>query len=260
MISIMQDKKQITFNNKIEKVMAVAAALVLWQLAAVLIGEEILLVSPLKVASRLSQLIFEAEFWGAVLFSFERITLGFVMAVVCGIVFAVAAYRYRIVEVFLWPYMAVIKAIPVASFIILCLIWLNSSSLPIFISFLIVLPVIYTNMLQGFKSTTKEILQMAEIFRLSFAKKLIYIYLPRLKPHFISALSVSLGLAWKSGVAAEIIAISDGSMGEMLYNAKLYLATADLFSCTVTIVVVSIVFEKVVLSAVNRIFKRLEDI
>ena len=101
---------------------------------------------------------------------------------------------------------------------------------------------------------------MAEIFRLSFAKKLIYIYLPRLKPHFISALSVSLGLAWKSGVAAEIIAISDGSMGEMLYNAKLYLATTDLFSWTVTIVVVSIVFEKVVLSAVNRIFKRLEDI
>ena len=255
----MQDKKQITFNNKIEKVMAVAAALVLWQLAAVLIGEEILLVSPLKVASRLAELVFETEFWSAVLFSFKRITLGFIMAVASGIVLAVAAYRYRIVEVFLWPYMAVIKAIPVASFIILCLIWLNSSSLPVFISFLIVLPVIYTNMLQGFKSTTKEMLQMAEIFRLSFSKKLLYIYLPRLKPHFISALSVSLGLAWKSGVAAEIIAISDGSMGEMLYNAKLYLATADLFSWTVTIVVVSIVFEKVILSAVNRMFKRLED-
>lgn len=239
--------------------MAVAAALVLWQLAAVLIGEEILLVSPLKVASRLAELVFETEFWSAVLFSFKRITLGFIMAVASGIVLAVAAYRYRIVEVFLWPYMAVIKAIPVASFIILCLIWLNSSSLPVFISFLIVLPVIYTNMLQGFKSTTKEMLQMAEIFRLSFSKKLLYIYLPRLKPHFISALSVSLGLAWKSGVAAEIIAISDGSMGEMLYNAKLYLATADLFSWTVTIVVVSIVFEKVILSAVNRMFKRLED-
>lgn len=259
MISTMQDKKQTTLNNKFEKVLAVAAALVLWQLAAVFIGEEILLVSPFKVLHRLSELVFEPEFWSAVMFSFKRITFGFLLAVLCGIVFAVAAYRYRIVEVFLWPYMAVIKAIPVASFIILCLIWLNSSSLPVFISFLIVLPVIYTNMLQGFKSTDAKMLEMAKIFRLSFGKKLLFIYLPKLKPHFISALSISLGLAWKSGVAAEIIAISDGSMGEMLYNAKLYLATADLFSWTVVIVCVSILFEKVILLAVNRIFRKLED-
>lgn len=260
MISTMQDNKQFTLNNKIEKVLAVAAALLLWQLAAVIIGEEILLVSPIKVISRLSQLVFEAEFWGAVLFSFKRITLGFIIAVASGIVLAVLAYRYRIIEILLWPYMAVIKAVPVASFIILCLIWLTSESLPIFISFLIVLPVIYTNMLSGFKNTEKEMLQMAEIFRLSFGKKLVYIYLPKLKPYFISALSISLGLAWKSGVAAEIIGIPDGSMGEMLYQAKLYLATADLFSWTVTIVVISILFEKVILLAVNKIFSRLEDL
>lgn len=239
--------------------MAVAAAVVLWQLAAVYIGEEVLLVSPLKVAVRLWELVFTAQFWSAVLFSFKRITLGFVLAVFCGCLLAVASYRYRIVEVFLWPYMAMIKAIPVASFVILCLIWLSSSSLPVFIAFLIVLPVIYTNMLQGFKSTSKEMLQMAEIFRLSFGKRLVYIYLPKLKPYIVSALSVSLGLAWKSGVAAEIIGIPDGSMGEMLYQAKLYLATSDLFAWTVTIVLVSIAFEKVVLWAVNRIFKRLED-
>jgi NitT/TauT family transport system permease protein len=184
---------------------------------------------------------------------------GFLIAVTSGIVLAVTAYHFRIVEVFLWPYMAVIKAIPVASFIILCLIWLNSSTLPAFIAFLIVLPVIYTNMLAGFKSTDKKMLEMAKIFRLSFRKRLVFIYLPKLKPYIISALSISLGLAWKSGVAAEMIAISDGSMGEMLYNAKLYLATADLFSWTVTIVIVSILFEKVILWAVNKIFNKLED-
>ncbi|MBR5251783.1 MAG: ABC transporter permease subunit [Oscillospiraceae bacterium] len=239
--------------------MAVATAVVLWQLAAVYIGEEVLLVSPLKVVSRLCELVFAQEFWSAVLFSFKRITLGFVLAVLCGCALAVTSYRYRIVEVFLWPYMAVIKAIPVASFIILCLIWLTSSSLPVFISFLIVLPVIYTNMLQGFKSTSKEMHQMADIFRLSFTRRLVYIYLPKLKPYILSALSVSLGLAWKSGVAAEIIGIPDGSMGEMLYQAKLYLATSDLFAWTVVIVLISIAFEKVVLWTVNRIFRKLED-
>ena len=182
------------------------------------------------------------------------------MAVIAGTLLAVASYRNRLAEVFLWPYMSVIKATPVASFIILCLIWLTSSSLPVFISFLMALPIIYTNMLAGFKSTDKKLLQMADIFRFSFRKKLIYIYLPNIKTHFISACSVALGLTWKAGVAAEIIGIPDGSMGEMLYNAKLYLATADLFSWTVTIVCVSILFEKLFMKLIHKLFERLEDL
>ena len=247
-------------KSKIDKIIAVAAALLLWQLASVIIGEEVLLVSPLKVLVRLSELIFEKEFYNAVAFSFIRITLGFVLAVVMGTIFATAAYRWHWAETMLWPYMSVIKATPVASFIILCLIWLNSSSLPIFISFLMALPIIYTNMLAGFKNTDNKLLQMAEIFRFSFKKKLVYIYLPNIKPYFISACSVALGLTWKAGIAAEIIGIPDGSMGEMLYNAKLYLATADLFGWTVTIVCVSILFEKLFMKLINKIFDRLEDL
>lgn len=247
-------------KSKIEKVIAVAAALVLWQLASIIIGEEVLLVSPLKVLVRLSELVFEKEFYGAVAFSFVRITFGFVLAVIVGIVLATAAYRWHFAEILLWPYMSIIKATPVASFIILCLIWLTSSSLPVFIAFLMALPIIYTNVLAGFKSTDAKLLQMADIFRFSFAKRLRYIYLPNIKPHFISACSVALGLTWKAGIAAEIIGIPDGSMGEMLYNAKLYLATADLFSWTVTIVCVSILFEKLFMKLINTLFGRLEDL
>lgn len=247
-------------KSKIDKIIAVAAALLLWQLASVIIGEEVLLVSPLKVLVRLSELIFEKEFYSAVAFSFIRITFGFVLAVVMGIIFATAAYRWHWVETMLWPYMSVIKATPVASFIILCLIWLNSSSLPVFISFLMALPIIYTNMLAGFKSTDTKLLQMADIFRFSFKKKLVYIYMPNIKSYFISACSVALGLTWKAGIAAEIIGIPDGSMGEMLYNAKLYLATADLFSWTVTIVCVSIIFDKLFMKLINTMFKTMEDL
>ena len=247
-------------KTKIEKITAVAAALLLWQLISMIIGEEVLLVSPFKVIARLSELVLEKEFYSAVAFSFVRITFGFALAVVFGTLFATVAYRWHTVEVFLWPYMSVIKATPVASFIILCLIWLNSSSLPIFISFLMALPIIYTNLLAGFKSTDKKMLQMADIFRFSFRKKLIYIYLPNIKPYFLSACSVALGLTWKAGIAAEIISIPDGSMGEMLYNAKLYLATADLFSWTVAIVCVSILFEKLFMKLINTLFNRLEDL
>ncbi len=246
-------------KSKIEKSIAVFAALFVWQLASMLIGEDVLLVSPIKVLMRLCNLIFEKEFYFAVSFSFLRITAGFTAAVIFGVILAVAAYRHRWTEIFLWPYMSVIKATPVASFIILCLIWLNSSSLPIFISFLMALPIIYTNTLAGFKSTDIKMLQMAEIFRFSFSKKLRYIYLPNIRPHFISACSVSLGLTWKAGIAAEIIGIPSGSIGEKLYSAKLYLATADLFAWTVTIVFISIIFEKIFMKLINTLFSISED-
>lgn len=247
-------------KNKFEKILSVAIAILLWHVLADIISEKVLLVSPLDVVIRLSELVFESSFWKTILFSFKRITLGFLIAVITGTILAILSYRYRLVEVFLWPYMAIIKSTPVASFIILCLIWLTSSSLPIFISFIIVVPVIYSNMLAGFKSTDKKMLEMAELFNLSFKKKLLFIYLPIIKPHFISACTISIGLAWKSGIAAEIIGIPSGSIGEMLYNSKLYLATADLFSWTVTIVVVSILFEKVVLFLLNKLFCRLENL
>ncbi|MBE6878077.1 MAG: ABC transporter permease subunit [Ruminococcaceae bacterium] len=247
-------------RTRFEKILAVATAVLLWQLAAVIIGEEVLLVSPFRVLLRLSELIFEAEFWGTILFSFKRITLGFFIALAAGTALAILSYRFRIAEVFLWPYISIIKATPVASFVILCLIWLSSSSLPVFIAFLMAVPIIYTNMLQGFKSCDSKMLEMAEIFRFSFGKRLLYIYFPQVKSHFISACSVSLGLSWKAGIAAEIIGIPDGSMGEMLYQAKLYLATADLFSWTVTIILVSVLFEKAVMFIINRIFDRLEDL
>ncbi|MBQ9845089.1 MAG: ABC transporter permease subunit [Oscillospiraceae bacterium] len=247
-------------RNRFEKILAVAAAVLLWQLAAVAIGEEVLLVSPLKVVLRLSELIFEAEFWGTILFSFKRITLGFFIALAAGTALAILSYRFRIVEIFLWPYISIIKATPVASFVILCLIWLSSSQLPIFIAFLMAVPIIYTNMLGGFKSTDRKLLEMAEIFRFSFGKRLLYIYFPQVKSHFVSACSVSLGLSWKAGIAAEIIGIPDGSMGEMLYQAKLYLATADLFSWTVTIILVSVLFEKAVMCVINILFSTMEGL
>ena len=245
-------------NTKFEKVLSVAIALLLWQLLAVIISEEVLLVSPIQVLIRLSELIFEKNFWNAILFSFIRITSGFFIAIMIGILLAILAYRFRIVEVLLWPYITIIKSTPVASFIILCLIWLSSSTLPIFISIIIVVPVVYANMLTGFKSTDQKMLEMAELFNLSFKKKFLFIYLPKIKPYFISACTISIGLAWKSGIAAEIIGIPSGSIGEMLYNAKLYLATADMFSWTFVIILISIAFEKFVLFIVNKLFSKLE--
>ncbi len=252
MISIMSDK------SRLEKIGSVLFALTLWQAAAMILNENLLLVTPLVVAQRLVSLCAEPDFVLAVGFSVVRIVGGYFIALAAGSVLAVMAGRFRKMEILLWPFIQSIKSVPVASFIILCLIWLNSRSLSVFIAFLMVLPIVYTNMLQGIKSTDIKLLEMAAVFRVGWVKKLKYIHLPHLKPFIISACSISIGLAWKAGIAAEVIGIPEGSIGEKLYEAKVYFSSADLFAWTVVIVIVSVVFEKIFMAFLKTFFARLE--
>ncbi len=247
-------------KKTLQKLLAILLALVLWQALALYIDESILLVSPIQVAKRLCTLILEKDFWGTVLYTVLRIIGGFFAGFTLGTLLAVLAGRFKIIETLLWPYMITVKSVPVASFIVIALIWLSSSKLSVFISFLMVLPIVYTNILTGIKSTDLKLLQAAKLYDIKGFKKFLYIQLPQIKPYIISACSVSMGLAWKSGVAAEVIAIPGGSVGEMLYNAKVYYDTPDLFAWTVVIVLVSVGFEKLLTLGIKGCFKAVEKL
>lgn len=254
----MKNRSRTPKRTRIERLCAVFVALLIWQAAAMLLDETVLLATPVRVAQELCEMVTEPDFWSAIWFSFKRIVVGYFLALAIGAVLAVIAARFRAVESLLWPFISIIKATPVASFIILCLIWLNVQNLSIFISFLMVIPIIYTNVLQGLLATDSKLIEMAEVFKLSWAKQFVYIYLPQLRPYLLSACSLSLGIAWKSGVAAEVIGIPNGSIGEMLYEAKLYLDSPQLFAWTAVIIVVSIAFEKLFMLLLRRFYKRLE--
>lgn len=226
--------------------------LLLWQLGAMALNQKILLVSPVQVVARLWQLLPQGEFWAAVGFSFLRITLGFLLACVVGTALGVLASRFRVVRDLCAPLMATVKSIPVASFIILVLVWVPSRNLSVVISFLMVAPIVYQNVLGGISNMDHKLTEMADVFQVPFARRLRYLYLPQVAPFFRSACAVGLGLCWKSGVAAEVIGLPDGSIGERLYEAKVYLDTPDLFAWTLVIVLVSIAFEKLFLFLLDR--------
>ena len=137
--------------------MAVFFWITIWQFASMYLGQEILLASPVSVVRKLFELIFSGNFWQSVGFSFVRIVTGFLLAVLLGIFLAVWAYWSKTVEILTAPVIAVVKSTPVASFIILCLIWIPSKNLSVFISFLMVLPVIYTNILEGIRQTDRKL-------------------------------------------------------------------------------------------------------
>lgn len=255
----MEQHKEKSFT-RLKGCAAICFWILMWQLLVIvldrksggLMGGRLLVASPLETVKTLFSLIQTADFWKAVGHSFGKIAGGFFLAVLAGVVCAVIASCSGVIRALLTPVLRLIKAVPVASFIILALFWLSSSrNLSVLISFLMVLPVIYTNVLQGIESTEKELLEMATVFRISFGKRIRFIYLPAVLPYFVSACSVGLGFCFKSGIAAEIIGLPANSIGERLYEAKLYLLTEELFAWTAVIVLVSVVFERAVMLLVK---------
>jgi NitT/TauT family transport system permease protein len=176
------------------------------------------------------------------------------------VLFSIFSYRYRWFEELLAPPVQTIKATPVASFVILTLVWIAPQNLSVFISFLMVFPIMYTNVLMGIRSTDKKLLEMATVFRVPAYRRIRYIYLSQVLPFFRSACSVALGLSWKAGIAAEVIGLPQGSIGEMLYQAKLYLDTPDMFAWTLVIIVISVWFEKIFLILLDKAMLKMEHL
>ena len=247
-----QERTMNQHNQLFERLAAAAFWLAVWQCAAMAVGQEVFLVSPVQALRTLLQLLPQAEFWQRVGFSSGRILLGFGLGVLSSAVLAVAAEKWEWVDALLTPVMQLVKATPVASFIILALVWVSGSSLSVLISFLMVLPVLYGAVRTGIGSADRRLLEMAQVFRLPLGRRLRAVWLPAVLPAFRQGCSVALGICWKSGVAAEVIGLPDGSIGDALYRAKITLSTGELFAWTFVIILLSAAFEKLFLALLDR--------
>lgn len=224
-----------------------------WQILSLLVDSPLLLPAPGAVLVRLGELALSAAFWQTAGASLLRILCGAVTAVVLGAVLAAACCRFPLLDRLLAPLLGTIRSTPVASFIILLLIWVGRDILPAVIVVLMVLPVVWANVCAGIRSTDPTLLRTAKVFRFPPMRTLRRVWLPSVMPHFLSACRTSLGLAWKSGIAAEVLTVPALSIGKMLYESKLYLETLDLFAWTVVIIVCSLVIEKVFMAAIARL-------
>ena len=235
---------------------AVLLWLLVWQAASMALDSDILLVSPLRVVATLLALLPTARFWASLLGSMARILGGFFLAAALGTLLAALAARFKRVEEWLAPPILAMKTVPVASFVILALIWFGSRNLSVFIALVMVFPVIYTNVLAGVRAADRELAEMARVFRIPLLRRIRCITLPQVAPYFRAGCALGLGLCWKAGTAAEVIGLSGGTIGERLYTAKVYFQTPDLFAWTAVIVLISALFEKLFLFAVDRLAER----
>lgn len=245
-------------RNRLYTTLAVLFWLAIWQLMSMAIGQEILLVSPVSACSALMGMLGTARFYQAVLLTLSRILVGFLCALAVGTGLAALASFVRFVRVILGPPMAAISATPIASFVILALIFTGPANLSWVIALLMTLPVVYLNTLKGIESADRKLLEMAHVFRLSGLKKARAIYVPSAVPFVLSAARIAIGMCWKAGLAAEVIAQPKGSIGELLYRAKVFWATDEIFAWTIAIILISVFMEKLAVFGIGRLARRFE--
>lgn len=229
---------------KILKAALVAAFWIgVWYFISLWVNREILVPSPQKTLETFISLFATEKFRTALVKSLLRILVGFLLALVFGCVGAVLSYRFKFFEELFTPLLNLVRAVPVASFIILALVWIKTNSLPVFISFFMVLPIIWDNMLHGMRGVETAALEAAAVDGAGKWRQIFYIVLPNLAPAFLSSAVTGLGFAWKAGIAAEVICRPPESLGNMLASAKNYLESAEVFAITATVIVLSLVFE-----------------
>ena len=237
----------------VRKIAIALLYLLAWEAASLLVGKELLLPSPQSTIARLLALLGQKESWLYAGLTLGRILAGFVLGVALGVLLAALTARRRPFEELLKPLRGVIKATPVTSFILLALLWLSSNLVPVFIGFLMVMPIVWTSTAEAITHTDARLLEMSRVFGLGKWQRLVKIYVPSVLPAFLAACTTSLGFAWKAGVAAEIIALPKQSIGYRLYESKLRIETVDLFAWTLLVILLSMLLEALLVYAARRI-------
>ncbi len=220
--------------------------LLLWHAAYWALGQELLLPSPLATAQRLAVLALESTFWKSAGVTLLRILAGWLLGNLVGILLGILTAASEILDSLFRPLATVVKATPVASIIILALIWLQKGTVPVFAAFLMVLPIVWSNVREGVLQTPRELREMVKLFHFTKMQRLCKLYLPQTLPYFYAGCMSSVGLAWKAGIAAEVLSIPVNAIGTKLYDAKIYLETTDLFAWTILVILLSVALEYVV--------------
>ncbi len=235
-----------------KKILVIIFWLAVWQAAYMMIGMDVIFASPADTIMTMGRLLTEAEFYKIIGFSFFRIAVGFFMGSAAGVLLGAATGAFKPLYALFKPIIDLVRAAPVASFIILALIWFKTGRVPVFIAFLTVMPIVWSNVTEGIAAVDGKILEMARVYGFTAMQKLKKIYIPSVMPYFRSAVVTGAGFAFKSGVAAEVIGSPAFSIGRKLYESKVYLETAELFAWTAVIIILSVVFEKLLVRFIGR--------
>ncbi|MCR5256045.1 MAG: ATP-binding cassette domain-containing protein [Acetatifactor sp.] len=228
--------------------------LLLWQVTAMIVHNDILLASPVKTVVTLWEYLLTADFYISLSGSIIRIILGIITGFLLAVIMSIIAVRFKAAKEFFAPLVGVFKSVPVAVFVVLMIIWWGTDLLTLAVCIPVALPNMYINILEGMKTVDKKMLEVAHIYHFSPLTSYRFIYKEAVKDNVYSAAKISVGMCFKAGIAAEIIGTPKYSIGGRLYLSKIYLDTPGVFAWAVAIIIISFLAEKLFIKLLDIYF------
>ena len=245
-------EKRKTATSRIRTLLAILFWIAVWQAASMAVGKDLILPGPVSVAKALWSLVRQGSFWTSILMTVLRIMLGYAAGVALGCLLALGCCRSKTLDSLFSPIIRMVRATPVASFIILAMLWMSKGGVPVLMSALIVAPVVWGNLTEAYRSRDTALDEMAAAYRLGKWKHFRYILVPQLVPSLRAACLTGLGFAWKSGIAAEVLSQPKLAVGSNIYYSKVYLETPELFAWTASVIALSFALEILVRKLIAR--------
>ena len=242
----------------IRRIIMVLIWLIIWQIASVMTGLELLLASPVAVLRTLAGMLVSEQFYVTLAHSILNIGSGLLVGIIIGVLLGICSGRYRVISEFIEIPLQLMKSLPVAAFIILLLMWFGSRNVSRIISAMVVIPMITTGVTDGISNTDTGLIQMARVYNMSLYNRFRYIYLTGVYPYLKSQLKIALGMCFKAGISAEIIGLVSDTIGTSMYYAKMYLLSSELFAWSIVVIAVSFIIEKIILKLFDVVYRAIQ--
>jgi len=227
--------------------------ILLWGLVAQA-ANNFIVPSPLETGKVLVGLLSSAETYIIILSSLWRVLLSLIIGIGLGVFFGIIAGVNTFVYKLLVPVVNFITATPVVSFIIILFMYIqNDAYVPVVCGILLCFPIIYNNVLHGYKMVSDELVSMSQVYRVPLMRRIMKLYVPSTLPYLFAATLTSIGICWKATIAAELIGIINNSIGLQLYNGKVFLEYDHVFAWTILIVLCSVCIQKGARVLINKI-------
>lgn len=237
------------FTNSLLVFLSVLLLGVFWHVGSLVVATDLILPQPTVVLARVFEMGFGSDpeitgaFWAALRGSVYRAMTGFGIAFMAATVFGVLSGLSKTVQLFFYPWMQLLRATPVMSIILYLLLFVATDWVAIWVSFLIVFPIIYTNVIAGFMAVDTKLLEMARLYQVPFIKQLRHIYWPALFPYWMAACVTGMGLNVKAIITAEAMSLPANSFGSLMSEARNYLDTEGILAITLWIIILAIILD-----------------
>lgn len=229
--------------HKMLRLLPILFWIAMWQVICKLVGNELLIPSPISTVERLWKMLQNERLILNMLYTLARVFGSTLLCIMAGLVTAIISRFSTVFEELIRPIVALMKVTPVMAIIILAILWVKADWVPIFVGFLMGYPIVYTNLLEGLHNLSIELKEVAQVFNISLYRRMRYIILPQLKPYIAVTLKLIMTMSWKVVIAAEVLAIPKYAIGYSLMNAKTYLETTEIFAWIIIIVFMSKLYE-----------------